>query len=166
MSFGHLSSFARVACGDALHCVISVEPSSLNSALLIHTSDGGMTGSLVSPFEEANLLGSPLSVLSVAFTNPSTAVAVGREGASFLSGDAGATFRAPSYNLLQRVANDRRIRLGQSPLDAYMPLEEPTEEIAATTDGGLSWNPLRIPSTHWCASGRELRPFFCLDPDF
>ncbi len=139
-----LLSFGRIACGDALHCLISID--SLNASLLVRTSDGGMTGSLVTPSEEANLLGPALlPVTSVAFPTPSTAVAVGKEGATFISDDAGASFHQQVYNLLEGVPNNRRMRLGQSPLDAYMALEAP--EIAATTDGGLSWSVLRVPTS-------------------
>lgn len=137
-----LEPLEHVACADVLHCLIAVE----GGAGVIRTTDGGATGSVVRPSEEANPLASVLlKADAVAFSGPSTAVAVGEEGGIFLSDDAGATFRAPVYRLLEGIPNDRRLRLAQSGLDAYVAVEGPG--IAATTDGGLTWSTLQVPTS-------------------
>jgi photosystem II stability/assembly factor-like uncharacterized protein len=137
-------SFARISCGDATHCLVANEPNSLEDNVLVRTSDAGMTGSLVNPQSEANLIGKNLT--SVAFPTASSAVAVGEEGATFLSTDGGATFANHPYARLEGVSDSHRIRIGQSPFDAYMTLEG-YGEVAATTDGGLSWSVLRLPTS-------------------
>ncbi len=137
-------SFARISCGDVTDCLIANEPNSLEENVLVHTTDAGMTGSLVNPQGEASLIGKSLT--SVAFPTASNAVAVGGEGATFLSTDGGATFANQVYARLEGVSESDRIRIGQSPFDAYMTLEG-SAGIAATTDGGLSWSVLRLPTS-------------------
>ncbi len=43
----------QIACGDATHCLITNEPRSSESGLLVRTSDGGLTGTLVNAAAEA-----------------------------------------------------------------------------------------------------------------
>jgi photosystem II stability/assembly factor-like uncharacterized protein len=131
----------QIACGDATHCLITNEPRSFESGSLVRTSDGGLTGTLVNAAAEAT---NDEGLLSVAFAGASTAVTVGEEGRTFISDNGGKTFASPGYSRLENVSGERRIRIGQSPLDAYMALEE-DGEIAATTDGGLSWSVLHVP---------------------
>ena len=136
----------HIACADVLHCLIAVEARALGGTEVIRTTDGGATGSVVRPSEEANPLAPVLLYVdAVAFSGPSTVVATGEQGGIFLSDDAGATFRAPVYRLLEGIPNNRRLRLGQSGLDAYVALEGPG--VAATTDGGLTWSTLRVPTS-------------------
>ena len=66
-------TLARISCGDPMHCVIVALPTSSETAnALVVTSDGGMTGSLVTPSQQ--------DLLGVAFTASSTVVAVGESG--------------------------------------------------------------------------------------
>jgi photosystem II stability/assembly factor-like uncharacterized protein len=131
----------EIACGDATHCLITNEPRSFESGLLVRTSDGGLTGTFVDAAAEST---SDEGLLSVAFAGISTAVTVGEKGRTFISDNGGETFANPGYSRLENVSGERRIRIGQTPLDAYMALEE-NGEIAATTDGGLNWSVLHVP---------------------
>jgi len=130
-------SLTHISCSDVMHCLIATAPApGGNTNVLVRTTDGGMTGSLVSPSE--------LNLLSVAFSTASDAVAVGQYGATVLSSDGGATFpNLISHNL--RSGLHGLLRLGQSALDAYAPW--PAGQIAATTDSGESWNLLRVPTS-------------------
>jgi photosystem II stability/assembly factor-like uncharacterized protein len=127
----------RISCSDVKDCLIATVPAGAGGAnVLVRTTDGGMTGSLVSASE--------LNLLSVAFSTASGAVAVGEYGATVLSSDGGATFpNLISHNL--HTGLHGLIRLGSSPLDAYAPW--PAGEIAATTNGGESWGLLRAPTS-------------------
>ena len=133
-----------IACADAMHCVLTSDTGSFDGALLVRTADGGASGTVVHPEEEAGLYSTYIS--AVAFASPTGVVAVGRYGGTFLSGDAGASFHTQGYAHLQNVPNDRRVRLGESSLDAYMSLEG-GQDIAATTDGGLTWSALHVPTS-------------------
>lgn len=130
-------ALTHISCSDEMHCLIATAPATgaNNANVLVRTTDGGKTGSLVSPSE--------LNLLSVAFSTASDAVAVGQYGATVLSSDGGATFpNLISHNL--RAGQAGLIRLGESPVDAYAPW--PAGQIAATTDSGESWNLLRVPT--------------------
>jgi photosystem II stability/assembly factor-like uncharacterized protein len=130
-------ALTHISCSDEMHCLIATAPATgANDAnVLVRTTDGGKTGTLVSPSE--------LNLLSVAFSTASDAVAVGQYGATVLSSDGGATFpNLISHNL--RSGLHGLIRLGQTPFDAYAPW--PAGQIAATTDSGESWNLLRVPT--------------------
>ena len=131
-------SLTRISCSDAMDCLIATAAAAEGSTnVLVRTTDGGMTGSLVSPSGE-NLLG-------VSFSTASAAVAVGRSGATVLSSDGGATFPTLiSHSLGGNFT--RAIRIGQSSLDAYALGK--TSEIAATTNGGDSWSVLRVPTSN------------------
>lgn len=137
-------TFARISCGDVTHCLLTNEPNSLEDDVLVRTGDAGMTGAPVRPQSEANLFGKSLT--SVAFPTASSAVVVGEEGGTFLSSDDGATFANQVYGRIEDVSVSHRIRIGQSPFDAYMTLEGPGQ-IAATTDGGLNWSVLHLPTS-------------------
>lgn len=130
-------ALTHISCSDETHCLIATAPATgANSAnVLVRTTDGGKTGSLVSPSE--------LNLLSVAFSTASDAVAVGQYGATVLSSDGGATFpNLISHNL--RSGLHGLVRLGQSPADAYA--QWLAGQIAATTNSGESWSLLRVPT--------------------
>jgi photosystem II stability/assembly factor-like uncharacterized protein len=130
-------SLTHISCSDVMHCLIATAPAAQgNTNVLVRTTDGGMTGSLVSPSE--------LNLLSVSFSTASDAVAVGQYGATVLSSDGGATFpNLISHNLRSGLRG--LVRLGQSASDAYAPWL--AGQIAATTDSGASWNLLRVPTS-------------------
>jgi photosystem II stability/assembly factor-like uncharacterized protein len=130
-------SLTQISCSDETHCLIATAPAAAgNTNVLVRTSDGGMTGSLVSASKQ--------NLLSVSFSTAANAVGVGEGGATVLSSDGGATFPTPvSHNLGSELLG--LVRIGQSPLDAYAPWS--AGQIAATTDGGSSWSLLRVPAS-------------------
>ncbi|HYM55722.1 MAG TPA: hypothetical protein VES97_10190, partial [Solirubrobacteraceae bacterium] len=119
------------------HCLLATAPASGgNTNVLVRTTDGGTTGALVSASEQ--------NLLAVAFSTASNAVAVGQNGATVLSSDGGTTFPTQISHRLG-AAFSKRIRIGQSPTDAYAPGQ--AGQIAATTNGGVSWSLLRVPTS-------------------
>lgn len=130
-------ALTQISCSDATHCLIATAPAAGgNTNVLVRTTDGGATGALVSASEQ--------NLLSVAFSTASNAVAVGQSGATVLSSDGGATFPTLISHRLG-AAFSRGLTVGQSPVDAYAP--GPAGEIAATTNGGVSWGLLRVPTS-------------------
>jgi photosystem II stability/assembly factor-like uncharacterized protein len=129
-------TLTQISCSDETHCLIATAPASGgNTNLLVRTSDGGTTGTLVSASKQ--------NLLSVAFSTATNAVGVGEGGATVLSSNGGETFPTPiSHNLGSELLG--LIRIGQSPLDAYAPWS--AGQILATTDGGESWSLLRVPA--------------------
>ncbi len=130
-------ALTHISCSDVLHCLIATAPASgANTNVLVRTSDGGLTGSLVSP--------SGQNLLAVSFSTSTNAVAVGQNGATVLSSDGGATFPTLISHSLGGLYS-RWIRIGPSALDAYA--LGGSSQIAATTNGGESWGLLRVPSS-------------------
>lgn len=131
-------SLTHISCSDVSHCLIATAPAPPESTnVLVRTTDGGMTGSLLPSPPGQNLL-------AVSFSTPSDAVAVGEGGATVLSSDGGASFPTViSSNLGDAIP--AVIRIGQSPFDAYVPWA--AGRIAATTDGGSSWSLLVLPTS-------------------
>jgi len=130
-------ALTNISCSDVTHCLIATAPGAgANTNQLVRTSDGGLTGSLVSP--------SGQNLLAVAFSTSSNVVAVGQNGATVLSSDGGATFPTLISHSLGDLYS-RSIRLGQSAQDAYA--LGATSAIAATTNGGEDWSLLRVPSS-------------------
>jgi photosystem II stability/assembly factor-like uncharacterized protein len=127
----------HISCSDPLHCLITTAPAPQGQTnALIRTSDGGMTGTLISASQE--------NLLAVSFSTATNAVAVGVNGATALSSDGGASFpRLISHNLGSGQIG--QIRIGESPADAYVPWG--AGQIAATTDGGGDWGLLRVPTS-------------------
>lgn len=127
----------HISCSDVMHCLMSTAPAAgANTNVLVRTTDGGLTGSLVSPSGE--------NLLAVSFSTSTNAVAVGETGATVLSSDGGATFQTAISRALGSLYS-RWIRIGPSALDAYALGN--TSQIAATTNGGESWGLLRVPSS-------------------
>jgi len=130
-------ALTQISCSDVTHCLLATAPAAGgNTNVLVRTTDGGATGALVSASEQ--------NLLSVAFSTASNAVAVGQNGATVLSSDGGATFPTLISHRLG-AAFSRPIRIGQQAGDAYAP--GPAGEIAATTNGGVSWGLLRVPTS-------------------
>jgi photosystem II stability/assembly factor-like uncharacterized protein len=130
-------TLTQISCSDETHCLIATAPATGgNTNVLVRTTDGGMTGTLVSASKQ--------NLLSVAFSTATNAVGVGEGGATVLSSDGGATFPTPiSHNLGSELLG--LVRIGQSPLDAYAPWS--AGQIVATTDGGSNWSLLRVPAS-------------------
>jgi photosystem II stability/assembly factor-like uncharacterized protein len=126
----------QVACSDATHCLMSTTGAGVASSTLVRTSDGGLTGSLVTPSE--------VGLSSVAFTSGGGAVAVGVGGATVLSSDGGASFPRKLTRRLG-VHQNGPLRVGQAPLDAYA--AGVAGQVLATTNGGESWSVLRVPTS-------------------
>ncbi len=121
----------QIACSDSLNCLIATGTKSL-----VRTTDGTVTGSLVTP-AEANLA-------SLAFTTGLNVIAVGDGGTTVLSPDGGTTFPSQISHRLGVELNSS-IRLGASPQDAYVAGHSGV--IAATTDGGGEWGLIHVPTT-------------------
>jgi photosystem II stability/assembly factor-like uncharacterized protein len=133
-------TLTHISCSDPLHCLISTAAAPQGQTnTLLRTTDGGQTGSLISASEQ--------DLLAVAFSTATNVVAVGENGATALSSDGGASFPTLiSHNLGAATdGTNGLIRIGQSPLDAYVPWS--AGQIAATTNGGGSWGLLRVPSS-------------------
>jgi hypothetical protein len=118
-------ALTHISCSEVLDCLIATAPAPRgHSNLLVHTTDGGMTGSTVASPTGQNLL-------AVSFTTPSGAIAVGQEGATVLSSDGDATFPMLISHSLGGITGDPGevapgevlgpIKIGKSPLDAYAP---------------------------------------------
>jgi photosystem II stability/assembly factor-like uncharacterized protein len=131
-------ALTHISCSGPLNCVIATgRANSGMTDALVRTTDGGMTGTLVSAPQQ--------NLLAVAFSTAPSVVAVGEGGATELSSDGGATFPNPlSAGLGPGEEEEAAIRLGQSPLDAYA--FWPKGRIAATTNGGAIWNIMRVPT--------------------
>jgi len=130
-------ALTQISCSDPTHCLIATAPAAGgNTNVLVRTTDGGLTGALVSPSQQ--------NLLSVAFSTASNAVAVGQSGATVLSSDGGATFPTQISHRLG-AAFPKVLRIGQSPMDAYAP--GVAGQIGATTNGGASWELLRVPTS-------------------
>jgi photosystem II stability/assembly factor-like uncharacterized protein len=130
-------ALTQISCSDAEHCLIATAPvASPGTNMLVRTTDGGATGTLVSPSSQ--------NLHSVAFSTAGNAVAVGDAGATVLSADGGATFPTSIAHRLGATLAPV-IRLGASAQDAYVPGH--AGQIAATTNGGASWGLLRVPTS-------------------
>jgi len=130
-------SLTQISCSDVMHCLIATAPAAApGTNVLVRTTDGGATGALVSPSEQ--------NLLSVAFSTASNAVAVGQGGATVLSSDGGTTFPTQISHRLG-AAFPKLIKIGASAMDAYAPGQ--AGQIAATTNGGVSWSLLRVPTS-------------------
>jgi photosystem II stability/assembly factor-like uncharacterized protein len=133
----------QISCSDETHCLIATAGAPLGRAnVLVRTSDGGETGSIIA-------LPSGQNLLAVSFVTGSEAVAVGEGGATVLSSDGGATFTTlVSHSLGESTSRASEVRgpfrVGESPLDAYAPWGR--DHIAGTTDGGNNWSLLRVPT--------------------
>lgn len=127
----------QISCSDAEHCLIATAPQPAPATnMLVRTTDGGQTGTLVSPADQ--------NLLSVAFSTAGSAVAVGVGGETVLSTDGGATFPTSIAHRLGVQLGDV-VRIGAGPEDAYVPAHSGV--IAATTNGGASWGVMRVPTS-------------------
>ena len=129
-------NLSQISCSTALTCLMST----VDGNELIRTTDGGMTATIVNPSSQR--------LNDVAFSTGSTVVGVGDHGATVLSADGGQTFPTvissnPPFSL---NAGGAGIIAGGAAASAYIPGQN--GQIAATTDGGASWNVLRVPTTN------------------
>ena len=129
-------ALTHISCSDVTHCVIATAPAAgANTNQLVRTTDGGLTGSLVSP--------SGQNLLAVSFSTSSNVVAVGQNGATVLSSDGGLTFPTLISHSLGACTRERSGR----PVRARRIRARRRQAIAATTNGGESWSLLRVPSS-------------------
>jgi photosystem II stability/assembly factor-like uncharacterized protein len=134
---GPVPVLTQISCSDPMDCLIATAPAAAGGTnSLVRTSDGGKTGTLVSP--------SGQNLLSVAFSTATNAVAVGVAGATVISSDGGATFPTTVSHRLGATL-EGPIRIGANAQDAYMAGHSGL--IAATTDGGAGWGVLRVPTS-------------------
>jgi photosystem II stability/assembly factor-like uncharacterized protein len=126
-------SLTGIACTSATQCLISTGSNSL-----ILTSDGGQTGSLVAPSNQA--------LSSVAFTTGTGVVAVGAAGTIVLSANGGSQFPTmiaggPGVPLSE--ATNEPLVAG-APGTAYVLGKD--GQLDATTNGGSNWSLEQTPT--------------------
>lgn len=139
-------NLTRITCRSTESCLMVTTPEQGQSSnVALRTVDGGRTATTVATLE---VPGAKPALEAIAFAQPGDAVAVGSGGATAVSSNDGATF---SIQLRRgvRIFNAReeqqaRLRLGASPLDAYVTAEG--GEMAATSDGGRQWRLLALPT--------------------
>jgi photosystem II stability/assembly factor-like uncharacterized protein len=126
-------NLTAIACPSATQCLISTDTNSL-----ILTSDGGLTGSLVTPSNQP--------ITSVAFTTGAGVVVVGTAGTIVLSADGGSQF--PTV-----VSGGPGVPLSESanqPLVAGAPgaayLLGKGGQLDATTNSGANWSLEQTPT--------------------
>ena len=130
-----LQDLEHISCSDAMNCLISVA----DSRSLIRTTDGGLTGSLVTP--------SAQTLSDVAFSTGANVVGVGGNGATVLSANGGAQFPTLVSGGSQMPVSSfpsQPLRAGGTTGDAY--LLGQNGQIEATTNSGATWSVLRTPS--------------------
>jgi photosystem II stability/assembly factor-like uncharacterized protein len=115
-------SLVQIACADATSCLIVTAPSgSYEVNAIVRTDDGGLTATAVSPvLDEQTRLGAA-ELLAVSYAGTDGAVAVGEQGTTVRSGDAGATFAEQVSRRVYLEKFSATIRLGRSPAEAYVP---------------------------------------------
>jgi photosystem II stability/assembly factor-like uncharacterized protein len=123
---------SSITCSDAEDCLITTDEDNE----MVRTTDGGMTGTVVSVSDSA--------LTGVAFTTGSGVVGVGALGATVLSSDAAQTFPTVSSPGLTEFDRAGPLAPGRAPGSAYLPGDAGT--IAATTDSGAQWSELRVPT--------------------
>src|SRR5262249_19557053 len=131
-----IPNLTHISCSDPMTCLISTA----DGKELIRTTDGGATGAIVNPSNQA--------LLGVAFSTGTNVVGVGQLGATVLSTDGGVTFPTIESTQLQFATTEAglaQIRAGGSPGSAY--IAGASGRIAATTNAGQTWTVLRVPTT-------------------
>jgi len=126
-------NLSGIACTSATQCLISTDTSAL-----ILTSDGGQTGSLVTPADQ--------TLTSVAFTTGAGVVAVGTAGTIVLSANGGSQFPTmisggPGVPLSE--ATNQPLVAG-APGTAYLLGKD--GQLDATTNGGVDWSLEQTPT--------------------
>jgi photosystem II stability/assembly factor-like uncharacterized protein len=125
-------SLTSITCSDATSCLITTA----DSNELVRTTDGGMTGTIVSVSDSA--------LSGVAFTGADSVVGVGQQGATVTSSDAGQTFPVVSSPALPNFVSGAQLVAGRAAGTAYLTGGQGL--IAATTDSGAGWAELRVPT--------------------
>ncbi len=133
-------SLTTIACGGAERCLIGTTPyRAFTKGPTLLTTDGGRSASIVDTIPGAT---------AASYTSSGDAVAVGGQGATGVSVDGGASFtgnpfRSPAvFEPYEGAAAS--LRAGRSTGEAYLPGEKGL--IAATHDGGQTWQQLRLPT--------------------
>ena len=119
-----------VDCADALTCLVTES----SGGRLVRTTDGGVTGSLVTPSTER--------IFAAAFSTLTRSVAVGNGGATVESDDGGMTWSPIGGRISGR--DFQRLR-SSSPQLAQAGGSNGT--LARTTDGGTTWSTVGVPTT-------------------
>jgi photosystem II stability/assembly factor-like uncharacterized protein len=125
-------NLTSITCSNATNCLITTQ----DSNELVRTTDGGMTGTIVSVSDSA--------LSGVAFTSADSVVGVGQQGATVASSDAGQTFPVVSSSGLPGFVAGTEIVAGGASGTAYLTGGQGT--IAATTDSGAAWSGIRVPT--------------------
>jgi photosystem II stability/assembly factor-like uncharacterized protein len=110
-----------ISCATGELCVMATAGNQI-----VRTTDGGATGSLIAPAQD------PVS--AAAFASPTRVAALGRNGATAISDDAGATFIQTGGRLSGRYFSV----IAGPPNVAFAPGDNGS--LAKTTDGGKTWS--------------------------
>lgn len=121
------SNLRRIACGDALHCLITTE-----GTQVLRTFDGGDTFSTVAPSSDPTY--------AVGFAGPAQALAAGTLGSAETSNDAGDTWSAVGT----RVAGTFGVLSASTGSIAYA--GGAVGVLARTADGGQTWSNVSPPT--------------------
>lgn len=122
-------SLASIRCADANVCIVAKQ----QGDELLRTTDGGTTWTAVTPSTER--------VLAVALASPTRAVAVGTNGVTVVSGDAGERWErrgdalAGNFHALRATSSSLAFALGSS------------GRVARTLDSGETWRPVSVPTS-------------------
>ncbi len=133
-------SLTTIACGGPENCLIGTTPyRAFTKGPTLLTSDGGRTASFAGTIPGAD---------ASSYTSTTEAVAVGLQGATGVSVDAGTSFtenpfRPPLVSVPYEVGASH-LRPGRLSGEAYLPGEKGL--IAATHDGGQTWQALKLPT--------------------
>jgi photosystem II stability/assembly factor-like uncharacterized protein len=123
-----VQNLRRIACGDALHCLIATEI----GTQVVRTTDGGDTFTTV--------VASSDPTFAVGFAGPARAIAAGAVGSAEVSNNAGVTWTAVGT----RIAGSFGVLTAASESVAYAGGAQGV--LARTADGGQSWSNVSPPT--------------------
>jgi photosystem II stability/assembly factor-like uncharacterized protein len=122
------ANLRRIACGDALHCLIAMEV----GTQLLRTTDGGDTFTSVVPSSD--------TTFAVGFAGPTRAIAAGALGSAEVSDDAGVTWSA----IGTRIAGSFGVLTAAWESVAYA--GGANGVLARTADAGQTWSNVSPPT--------------------
>jgi photosystem II stability/assembly factor-like uncharacterized protein len=133
------SDLKQISCRNAERCLMAtLTQYGTFSDVVVRTTDGGRTATAL------KVPGGGGNIEAVSFAGTNGAVAADGSGTA-LSKDDGASFTSQARRVeFDDVFQYPTIRLGVSPLEAYVAAEH--GQVAATSDGGYQWRLLTLPT--------------------
>ncbi len=125
----------HISCSSATTCVISTS----DGKELLRTADGAQTATIVNPSSQV--------LRDVAFSTGNSVIAVGDNGATVLSADAGQTFSSVVSSRLPFSWSNNGYGLRPGGVPGYAYATGSQGQIAVTTNSGASWSTLRVPGS-------------------